>query len=756
MLSWYEPWRSMYTTNGVPTLFHKPVIDDAFRHLYPLRVVAANLLKQGHLPLWNPYNAAGTPLLAIMHPGYLTPFGIFFLFLPPAIGWSLYVILQPLVLGIATYWYSIKLRLSWRASLFSSLVLVLSGFSIVRMEYGEFLYVLAGLPLLLGIVEMVKERPGHRSVIAIPFIVAVMILSGQPHMIVYTLLVFAVYTCIRLSRKGMLQVGVLAFFGVGLSAIQLVPSLELYRLSTINRSTSTFIFDRFLLPLTHLLTIAIPNYFGNQATYNYFGPHDYTETIAYVGSIPVVLAALAWWKARRHPVVLFFGLLTVVSMLTTIRWGGARLFFALPIPVLSSDVPSRVFVLTTFGLSILSGYGFSQWERLRRKDARRLFGVAGMLMGILLVATAIAYWIKIPCHAGQVLTCRMVSLRTDLVEVGVFCAFTLGTLLYLWTKGRIARAMRWMPYAIVLLIGLYNGAKFLPFSAGNMVFPPVPVISALQKISGRERYSAIGKATIRTNLTTIWGLYSTEYFDPLHVRRYAQLVSFANTGDQNQGVTRSDVLLASEEASPSAAVAARQGRFLDITSTRYLVSRKDELGFIPDTVPVWEDTLWRISERPAALPRMYVVYDAEVIADDVQTLKRLFDPQFDIAHRVLLEEKVSVNIGSKAEQSPVSITSYTSQKIKATVSLSEPGILVLTDTWYPGWVAFVDGKKTRMLRANYTFRAIAVPAGVHTIIFSYDPPSVRVGIAVSIGSVILILLYGLGVFYGRINFYKRQ
>lgn len=80
LVSWYEPWKTLNTVNGVPAIAHKPVVDDAFRHLYPLRVIAATIMRHGQLPLWNPYNASGTPLLAIMHPGYLTPFGSFFSF----------------------------------------------------------------------------------------------------------------------------------------------------------------------------------------------------------------------------------------------------------------------------------------------------------------------------------------------------------------------------------------------------------------------------------------------------------------------------------------------------------------------------------------------------------------------------------------------------------------------------------------------------------------------------------------------------
>ena len=198
MMSWYEPWKTETTSGGASTIPHKPVVDDAFRHLYPLRVLSSAIIGQGGWPLWNPYNATGTPLMGIMHPGYLTPFGIFFLFLPPGVAWGWYIMLQLVVLGVSVYWYAYLLTSSPRASLLGSVTMMLSGFAVVRIEYGEFLYVLSGLPLLLGLVELYKCNPRHRGVFFIPLIVSVMMMSGQPHMIVYTLSVFALYSYIRL------------------------------------------------------------------------------------------------------------------------------------------------------------------------------------------------------------------------------------------------------------------------------------------------------------------------------------------------------------------------------------------------------------------------------------------------------------------------------------------------------------------------------------------------------------------------------
>lgn len=753
MLSWYEPWKSLYTANGVPFLTHKPVVDDAFRHLYPLRLIASEMIKKVQLPLWNPYNASGTPLLAIMHPGYLTPFGIFFLFLSPTIAWTFYIMLQPLVLGIAMYWYGKMLKLSDKASLFSSVVLMLSGFVIVRLEYGEFLYVLTGLPLLLGIVERKKVNRRDKSIIGIPFLVFFMMISGQPHMIAYTLLVFAAYTVLSLGFFDAVYLGGLSLLGIGMSAIQLLPSFELYRLSTINQQTSTFIFDRFLLPISHLITIIIPNYFGNQATYNYFGPHDYTETIAYVGSIPVSLAILAWWKGKMHTVVTFFIFVAIITTFTTIDWVGARLLFFLPIPVLSSDVPSRVFVLTTFSIAILSGFGFSYWEKLTRKESRLFAFVAIAIVVVIGISTAFVYFLHVPCPTVNVPQCRMVSLRTGLVEAFIFILFVGLTLFVVRAKSFLHKVFRWMPLILIAGVGLYNAAKFLPFSPKGTVFPNVEVITALQKVSGFNRYFSIGEGVMRTNVTSIFGLYSPEYFDPLHIRRYAELVSFANAGDKRLGVTRSDVLLTSD-ASVSAEVDVRRNRFLDLTSTRYLVGKINEVETTNNNSLVWEDSQWRILSRASTLPRMYMVYKSETLRGDDQLLSRLFDPQFNVFNTIVLETDppAGVTTSELLQPSNVLITRYLDNLVESEVVASQAGFLVLTDTWYPGWKAYVDGKETPIMRTNYTFRGVVVPEGKHEVVFSYEPKSVRVGLGITLISSLFVLLFSLGVQYGKIKF----
>lgn len=730
MLAWYEPWKTGYSIHGVPTLAHKPVVDDAFRHLYPLRVIASRMMREGLVPLWNPYNAAGTPLLAIMHPGYLTPFGLFFLFLSPELAWTLYVMFQPIVLGMATYWYARKLHMRPIAAIYTSIVLVLSGFSVVRLEYGEFLYVLTGLPILLGIVEVYKKIPGSRIVFAVPIVTGVMVLSGQPHMIIYTLGVFALYAMYRLPFIRGIRIGAFAALGIGLSAIQLVPSIELYTQSTINRSTSAFIFERFLLPIAHLITVIIPNYFGNQATYNYFGVHDYTETAAYVGLLPVFFAFIAL-RYVRTPIVRFFLTVTVISIVTTLQWFGAKLFFSLPIPVLSSDVPSRVFVLTTFSLAILGGIGISAWETLPWEKTRSWLIWFSAILGAILIGTGVLYWLHVACPP-TVSGCRMVSLRTTLIEAAGFGVFVIATLLAFRVRG--ARSLgSGIAIIVIFFLGIYNAQKFLPFAPRERVFPQVPVFSAIAKEVRAGRYFGIGSADFRTNLTTYYGLYSLQYFDPLHIRRYAELVSFVNTGDRLKDIRRSDVNIISD-ATVSAEIAARRQRFWDMTGTAALVTKKTDGLAVPSDL-LWEDANWQVSKRQLSLPRAYLVTHLTIETDPDRELAGMFAKETDLTSTAFVDASVLFVPDTLPGIKRVHITEYTPNKVSIDVETPSDAFLVLSDTYYPGWKARVDGKQMDIYRTNYTFRGIVVPKGTHEVEFSYEPASFTYGVWTSLVSV---------------------
>ena len=93
------------------------------------------------------------------------------------------------------------------------------------------------------------------------------------------------------------------------------------------------------------------------------------------------------------------------------------------------------------------------------------------------------------------------------------------------------------------------------------------------------------------------------------------------------------------------------------------------------------------------------------------------------------------------------IIADTPDRVAVNAELEEPGWLVLRDNWFPGWKAEVDGAPARILRADYAFRAVALSAGRHRVVFRYRPGSFYWGIAVSLAA--LAAAAGIAIFRSR-------
>jgi hypothetical protein len=178
----------------------------------------------------------------------------------------------------------------------------------------------------------------------------------------------------------------------------------------------------------------------------------------------------------------------------------------------------------------------------------------------------------------------------------------------------------------------------------------------------------------------------------------------------------------------------------------------------------------KIYENEDFLPRAFVVHRARVMEDEV-ALKTMMEEDFDPAEEVILAEgeppKGSRGAGERRSRGAeeqrsggvplhpstlapllrrgrgeVRVISYEPERVVIEANLGSEGYLVLTDAYYPGWRAEVDGKKQSILRAYILFRAVYLPEGEHTVEFVYDPISFKVGAAISLVS-LLFLSIGL-------------
>jgi hypothetical protein len=209
---------------------------------------------------------------------------------------------------------------------------------------------------------------------------------------------------------------------------------------------------------------------------------------------------------------------------------------------------------------------------------------------------------------------------------------------------------------------------------------------------------------------------------------------------------------------------------LGLANVRYLISQWviEEEGM----KPVYNKGI-NVYENLYFFPRVFFVSEAVVIKDRGEVIERLFDPDFDPTKEVILEEggrrqgsgirgqgsgircqgseDRKQNLKPKNYHSPLTthhspltqIIEYQPNQVIIKTSLQEPGFLFLSDTYYPGWTAYIDGAKTKIYRANYTFRAIELPAGEHVVEFVYRPLSFRIGVLGSVLTLITLIGYGI-------------
>jgi hypothetical protein len=159
----------------------------------------------------------------------------------------------------------------------------------------------------------------------------------------------------------------------------------------------------------------------------------------------------------------------------------------------------------------------------------------------------------------------------------------------------------------------------------------------------------------------------------------------------------------------------------------------------------------KIYENLEVLPRLFFIPQAVIAPDDDAALDLMQDAAFEPSSTLVIVNNAYARRDSSATQRPPGVTRhaeteillYSPERIVTRVTAPTDGWLLLTDAWYPGWEARVDGKPTPIERADILFRAVAVPAGERQVEWIFQPASFRLGSVISLGAIVLLLATGV-------------
>ena len=710
-VTFFTPW-SEYQEFAGPV--KNGAMPDVVDQIYPWKHFTIESLKKGQIPFWNPYSFSGTPHLANYQSAVFSPFNLLFFILPFVDAWSLLILLQPLLAGLFMYLFLREQRVSSSAALVGSNAFMFCGFMVTWMAYGTLAMAVAFLPLaLLGIEKGFRGRSFVLGPLLLTLSIAISFFSGHFQVSLY----FALYTFSYLLFKyfqtkdfrAFLRTGGFYLGGVLIALIQIIPTLELYKVAV----RSEIFSNAGAIPWHYLVTVFSPDFYGNPVTRNDWLGY-YAEWGSFIGIIPLVLAFAALFVKKNKKIVLFFFFAGLTALLFAVDSPFQKLLVFLKLPVFSTSIPSRIVFLFSFSFAVLAAFGFDfVIEQLKKRSFRKIVIMFSVFSASLLFIWSLLLIFKILPADKSSLAVRNMFLPS-LIFSSIFAAVVLNSI---FKKKFLILFLGVLLLLFTAFDSLRFANKWMPFDSRELVFPKMPVVEAMQKNVGNGRvYGDFG-----AYIDTYYNLPSIDGYDPLYNKRYGEFIQSATNGEF-VNAQRSIVSL-----DKRGKYAGRVLDLLGVTIVYHPISRTNQ-GW---AFPVWsnlkkysviyQDDKFQLFRNNTALPRAKLFYSYEVLKDDKNIIKKFYNDKFDFRNVLLLEEEPHFAKASPGKpNNKVEITSYTPNRVKIFVSTDKPGLLFLSDSYYPKWKVKVNGKEQKIYRADYAFRAVLVPNGESEVEFYYN------------------------------------
>ncbi len=719
-VNYFSPFAPYPTLKGPVKNNAQP---DIIGQLYPWKVFTIDEFKKGNIPFWNPYSFSGTPHLANYQSAVLSPFNLFYLLpIPFPTIWGFIVILQPLLAGIFTYLFARSIKTSKWGALISSLSFMFCGFIVTWMGYATLAYAIIPLPLALLAIEKYIKTKKFVFQILLALCFPLSFFSGHFQTSIYFLLAIVMYLCYGLlfsnHKKLYLSLSWFVACGILLCAPQLLPSIELYLQSV----RSTLFQKNEAIPFQYISTILSPDYFGNPVTRNDWFGH-YAEWSSYAGSIVFLLALIG--ILRRIKKRNFFIFLAILSLLLAYDTPLLSFLVFLKIPVLSTSAASRIIVLFSFSTAILAGFGFDQlWETVIARKRNILF--LALFLFIFFAAGLL-----IPFLFGLPKEKIIIAVKNSLIPLVTFLIFLICIALGGLNKKR-AILFQSIIIFLVAFEMLRFATKWQSFNPSNLVYPTVPVVDFLNNTNHIDR--AVGLSGAEDAL--YYRVPILTGYDPLYIEQYGELMMFGGLGKKERP-GRSVVNF------PTSGVYSQQ--IIDMMGVRYIFHKVSDKNYAwafpfnkyPDGKfrKIYDDNVFQVFENTSYQKRVRLVSNV-VNANQENFFGKTLQSNLEF-QAVLVD--FHGQLDDKASGS-VEISKYEPSKVEIDVNSTGQQLLVLSDNYYKGWKATVNGVKTNILEVNGIMRGVIVPKGKSHVTFSYLPESFMNGIYLFLVGILGIII----------------
>jgi hypothetical protein len=392
----------------------------------------------------------------------------------------------------------------------------------------------------------------------------------------------------------------------------------------------------------------------------------------------------------------------------------------------------RIAPLLTLSLAVLSAVGMDAIPRTAGEARARTLlrlgfaGTAAAALGFLaLDAGSPVFW--------------SLKVSRALQYVVFLILLTLGALAALrWLGARESRVPWGMALVLVQLASLLPlAATYNPVIERAWLYPATPALRWLRDATAGDRSRVlIG----HYNLSMLYGLADPTGQDGMTPRRIEEVVGPIGEPRYLGQVGSEPLTIRTLLASPA----------LDLLGVRYIVAPPAGAPPGPRLPPglslAYDGPDARVFRNDQALPRAFVAPRARCV-EDRMALRLIRERAADLRQEALLgapcpdaEDMAAPAAPGEGGAARARIREHAPGRVVIEVETPSRGYLVLTDTWFPGWRARVDGAETRIWRADHAFRAVILPPGPHEVEFWYAPRSLWIGLALSAPAAGAILL----------------
>ncbi|MEZ4661143.1 MAG: hypothetical protein R2911_26640 [Caldilineaceae bacterium] len=724
---------------------------DLVSFLFPTYRFAAAQLQQGVLPLWNPYLYGGAPFISDVQAGFLYPPNLLLFLQNPYFDYKwMQTLAQWHIYWTALGMYVMLRALPWGtwqpsrpAAFLGALAFALSDPLLTHLGNLNLIAVLSWLPWVLAAYITALDRRDLRWCALSALLFAIANYAGHAQSSYYIGLALGIYTLfwgvasnewrvassewrvagrkllLHSSTPLLLYLPLVALLTFLLSAPMLLPVLEMTQF-TERADLSYQETVAYSLAPTQAIGLLTPNFFGRGPALHW-SLWDRVET-PYAGIVTLLLGMAGLLLAPREQRRQLWPWLGLGLVGFTIALGVYAILhgwlYALLPGFAQFRAPARALVLWTLGLAVLAAVGLDGLHAFARGAAGRVIGHAGLPIFDKLVR-----WIAFVLAGIAVPLIYVTLLLTQENEAAFLhasvaaLAVTIAAFFWLAAWGVIAAYRAgWMrpPLFPALLIGLLflelsaNGGAYQDVSEADPTrgFQHPAIVEFLEndpdlfRIDTRTAIGAFWQpdAAALLGLQDVWGVAN-----PLLLQHWARLWE---------------------------ATGGRQTRLYDLLNVKYVL--------VQDGVPLPEGKFELALDAPGELAvyrnrdflsRAWVVHDVQAAPNADAAFAQLRAEGFDPTRQAIIETADALPpVAPAADTDVVTIEQYSANAITLQVATEAPGVLLLSEVWYPGWRATINDAPVDVLRVDGALRGIAIPAGASTVQLWFAPVSWRWGL----------------------------